>query len=68
MSYPSNHETITWEEASIKLSQLKEYANNPRKITKEMLKTKSKWSPFEGVTFPGRVVKTIVKGKVYGNK
>jgi site-specific DNA-methyltransferase (adenine-specific) len=37
MSYPSNHETITWQEASIKLSQLKEYADNPRKITKEML-------------------------------
>ena len=37
MSYPSNHENITWEEASIKLSQLKEYANNPRKITREML-------------------------------
>jgi ParB-like chromosome segregation protein Spo0J len=37
MSYPSNHETITWQEASIKLSQLKEYPNNPRKITKEML-------------------------------
>ncbi len=37
MSYPSNHETITWQEASIKLSQLKEYADNPRKISKEML-------------------------------
>ena len=37
MSYPTNHETITWQEASIKLSQLKEYANNPRKITREML-------------------------------
>ena len=37
MSYPSNYENITWEEASIKLSQLKEYANNPRKITREML-------------------------------
>jgi len=37
MNYPSNHETITWQEASIKLSQLKEYTNNPRKITKEML-------------------------------
>ena len=37
MNYPSNHENITWEEASIKLSQLKEYANNPRKITREML-------------------------------
>jgi site-specific DNA-methyltransferase (adenine-specific) len=37
MSYPSNHETITWQEAIIKLSQLKEYTHNPRKITKEML-------------------------------
>jgi site-specific DNA-methyltransferase (adenine-specific) len=37
MSYLSNHETITWQATSIKLSQLKEYANNPRKITKEML-------------------------------
>jgi site-specific DNA-methyltransferase (adenine-specific) len=37
MSYLSNHETITWKEASIKLSQLKEYTHNPRKITKEML-------------------------------
>ena len=37
MSYPSNHETITWQATNIKLAQLKEYANNPRKITKEML-------------------------------
>jgi DNA modification methylase len=37
MSYLSNHETITWQATSIKLSQLKEYTNNPRKITKEML-------------------------------
>lgn len=37
MNHSSNHETITWQEASIKLSQLKEYTNNPRKITKEML-------------------------------
>lgn len=37
MSQLNNHETITWQETSIKLSQLKEYANNPRKITKEML-------------------------------
>ena len=37
MNYPSNHETIKWQEASIKLSQLKEYTHNPRKITKEML-------------------------------
>ena len=37
MNHQTNHENITWQEASIKLSQLKEYANNPRKITKEML-------------------------------
>lgn len=37
MNYQSNHETITWQATSIKLSQLKEYTNNPRKITKEML-------------------------------
>jgi len=37
MNHQTNHDTITWQEASIKLSQLKEYANNPRKISKEML-------------------------------
>ncbi len=38
---------------------------SPITITKEGLKTKCKWSPFEGVTFSGRVVKTIIKGKIY---
>lgn len=38
----------------------------PETITAEMLKTKCRWSPFEGVTFPGRVAMTIVRGKVYG--
>lgn len=37
-------------------------------INKEMLKTKSQWSPFEGVTFPGRVAATVVKGKLYDQK
>ena len=37
------------------------------KITKEMLKTKSGWSPFEGITFPGRVAMTIIKGKIHKN-
>lgn len=41
--------------------------NRPVKIQKAMLKTKCVWSPFEGVTFPGRVVMTIIKGKVYSN-
>lgn len=34
-------------------------------VTKQMLKTKCGWSPFEGVTFPGRVHSTIVRGKMY---
>lgn len=39
--------------------------NKPVLITKEMLKTKCGWSPFEGFTFPGSVVMTVVKGKIY---
>jgi len=35
------------------------------KIERKNLKTKCGWSPFEGVTFPGSVVATIVKGKAY---
>ncbi len=38
----------------------------PIKVEKEMLKTKCKWSPFLGITFPGSVVMTVIKGKVYG--
>ena len=37
----------------------------PVLIRKEILKTKCGWSPFEGVTFPGSVTMTIVKGKPY---
>lgn len=36
-------------------------------VTKDMLKTKAQWSPFEGVTFPGSVVMTIIKGKILKN-
>jgi len=39
--------------------------HKPVKIQKSMLKTKCGWSPFEDITFPGRVVNTIVRGKVY---
>jgi len=39
--------------------------NKPVTITKENLKTKCGWSPFEGITFPGSVVMTVIKGKVY---
>lgn len=37
----------------------------PVTITKKILKTKCGWSPFEGVTFPGSVIMTIIKGKIY---
>jgi len=36
----------------------------PITIRKEMLKTKCGWSPFEGVTFPGSVLHTIIRGEV----
>lgn len=37
----------------------------PTVITRDKLKTKCKWSPFEGVKFPGSVKYAIIKGKVY---
>lgn len=39
--------------------------NRPITVTKDKLKTKCNWSPFEGITFPGSVTMTIIKGKVY---
>jgi dihydroorotase len=42
--------------------------NTPTVVNKEYLKTKCGWSPFEGVTFPGSVAMTIVKGKIYAKK
>ena len=41
--------------------------DKPITITKEILKTKCRWSPFEGFTFPGSVAMTIVKGIPYQN-
>ncbi len=38
--------------------------NKPYTVAKEKLKTKSQNSPFMGVTFPGSVVLTIIKGKI----
>ena len=35
------------------------------KITEDKLKTKCKWSPFLDMIFPGSVVMTVVRGKVY---
>lgn len=39
--------------------------NKPITITKDKLKTKCGWSPFEEVTFPGSVAMTIIKGISY---
>lgn len=41
--------------------------NAPNVITKESLKTKPGWSPFEGTEFSGKATMTIVKGKIYEN-
>ncbi len=37
----------------------------PINISPKMLKTKCRWSPFLGITFPGSVSMTIIKGKLY---
>ena len=37
---------------------------SPTKIKSDSLYTKCKWSPFEGIEFPGKVVFTIKDGKV----
>lgn len=39
--------------------------NKPMIINKSMLKTKARWSPFEGMKFPGSIAYTIIKGKMY---
>jgi dihydroorotase len=38
------------------------------KVESSKLKTKNKWSPFLGVTFPGSVVLTVVRGIPYQNE
>lgn len=37
----------------------------PTTVRRSSLRTKARWSPFEGLTFPGRVTHTIVRGKVH---
>lgn len=39
----------------------------PNEVKRNNLKTKCRWSPFEGHVFPGRVTHTIVRGMVYVN-
>jgi dihydroorotase len=40
----------------------------PITITRDKLRTKCGWSPFEGITFPGSVYATIIKGQMYRGK
>ena len=42
--------------------------NKPVTITKDKLKTKCGWSTYEGITFPGSVMMTVVRGKVYDKR
>ena len=37
----------------------------PYNVTRETIRTKCGWSPFEGITFPGSVRHTVLRGKVY---
>ncbi len=37
----------------------------PTTVRREDMQTKCAWSPFEGVTFPGSVCATVVRGRVY---
>ncbi len=39
----------------------------PTTISRNMLKTRCGWSPWEGFTFPGRVTHTIVRGVIYAH-
>lgn len=39
----------------------------PYFVTRESVKTKCAWSPFEGFTFPGSVRATVVQGRVFDN-
>ena len=39
--------------------------HTPTTVTRESIRSKCGWSPFEGVTFPGSVRATVVRGKVH---
>jgi dihydroorotase len=39
--------------------------NTPYEVTRESVKTKCGWSPFEGFQFPGSVRATVIRGKVF---
>ena len=39
--------------------------NSPLRVERTAMKTKCGWSPFEGYTFPGRVLYAVLQGKVH---
>ncbi len=39
--------------------------DRPTTVSRETLRTKCGWSPFESMTFPGRVEYTMVRGKIF---
>jgi dihydroorotase len=39
--------------------------DSPWTVQRGEMRTKCAWSPFEGMTFPGRVKATVVQGKAY---
>ena len=41
--------------------------NHPYKVSRDSVKTKCGWSPFEGHIFPGSVHSTIIRGKIFAN-
>lgn len=42
--------------------------NSPTTVSSDKLYTKCGWSPFEGMTFPGRVAYTFINGRVYDSQ
>ena len=39
--------------------------NLPWRVTKQNIKTKVGWSPYEGIIFPGRAKYTVIRGKIF---
>jgi dihydroorotase len=39
--------------------------NKPYAVTRDSVKTKCAWSPFEGFTFPGSVRATVIRGQLF---
>lgn len=42
--------------------------HSPWQVEAQHVQTRAAWSPFEGVTFPGHVAHTVVRGRIYDMK